>query len=392
LEYDLSQTNSKVNRLSENVEQKRNKINQNRMERVIDSGIFRNIEKELIDSELKFKKLLIEKIKYQTEYDKLMKEYSGLKEKAENYYGGQKDHSKQKIGNASDGAIPTAYDAHPAPNRKFIEIESKNAPNRSPTLKNIEEENQAYEQRQIITIRKMLIESGLEDSEELLYYLQNIESINEKSFNEMNIYADQVRLHSCRAMKSKSILLILRIRKGPKDSTSTLPSANSPRTRPSTSSAAMLSRKLHNPNRKSKSPSTKSPTYSYLPPYPERTQLPQVSRRGRDPADDRQNRVNQQLRRNNGYAAAAGAEDAGVHPPLEPHPRGEGGDFARSGAGEAGGVHQPGAEVGRVRQSDEEGGFPGGVQEDREEQFAEEFGRQGHAQEEEFGDDPQVIS
>lgn len=73
LEYDLSQTNSKVNRLSENVQEKRIKINQNRMERVIDSGIFRNIEKELIDSELKFKKLLIEKIKYEREYDKLLK-------------------------------------------------------------------------------------------------------------------------------------------------------------------------------------------------------------------------------------------------------------------------------------------------------------------------------
>lgn len=49
-EYDLSQINGKVNRLSENVEAKRLKINQNRMERVIDSGIFRNIEKELADS------------------------------------------------------------------------------------------------------------------------------------------------------------------------------------------------------------------------------------------------------------------------------------------------------------------------------------------------------
>jgi hypothetical protein len=251
-----------VNRLAENVEQKRNKINQNRMERVIDSGIFRNIEKELIDSELKFKKLLIEKIKYQTEYDKLMKEYSGLKEKAENYYGGQKDHSKQKIGNASDNAIPTAYDPHPLPNRKFIEIDNKNALNRSPTLKNIEEENQAYEQRQIITIRKMLIETGLENSEELLYYLQNIDSINEKSFNEMNIYADQVGVYSCRVMKSKSILPISRIRNGPKDSTSTLQSGNSPKMRPSTTSAAMPRRKSNYHNRKSKSPSTKSPISS----------------------------------------------------------------------------------------------------------------------------------
>jgi hypothetical protein len=47
-EYDLGQLNGKANRISENVEEKRNKINQNRTERVIDSGIFRNIEKELI--------------------------------------------------------------------------------------------------------------------------------------------------------------------------------------------------------------------------------------------------------------------------------------------------------------------------------------------------------
>lgn len=68
----MGQVNIKVNRLSENVEQKRNKITQNRTERVIDSGIFRNIEKELIDSELNFKKLLIEKVKYEREYDRLL--------------------------------------------------------------------------------------------------------------------------------------------------------------------------------------------------------------------------------------------------------------------------------------------------------------------------------
>ena len=44
-EYDLGQLNGKTNRIAENVEEKRAKINQNRTERVIDSGIFRNIEK-----------------------------------------------------------------------------------------------------------------------------------------------------------------------------------------------------------------------------------------------------------------------------------------------------------------------------------------------------------
>jgi hypothetical protein len=85
LEYDLGQLNGKTNRIAENVEDKRIKINQNRTERVIDSGIFRNIEKELIESELKFKKLLIEKIKYQKEYEKLLKNYEGLKEHAESH-------------------------------------------------------------------------------------------------------------------------------------------------------------------------------------------------------------------------------------------------------------------------------------------------------------------
>ena len=45
LEYDLGQINGKVNRMSENLEQKKQKVSQNRTERVIDSGIFRNIEK-----------------------------------------------------------------------------------------------------------------------------------------------------------------------------------------------------------------------------------------------------------------------------------------------------------------------------------------------------------
>ena len=72
--------------MSENLEQKKTKISQNRTERVIDSGIFRNIEKQLINSELTFKKLLIEKIKYQKEYEKLTQQYTSLKEKAETYY------------------------------------------------------------------------------------------------------------------------------------------------------------------------------------------------------------------------------------------------------------------------------------------------------------------
>jgi hypothetical protein len=66
------------------------------MERVIDSGIFRNIEKELIDSELKFKKMVIEKIKFEREYQKLLKEYNGYKEKAGSYNTAQRDNLKGK--------------------------------------------------------------------------------------------------------------------------------------------------------------------------------------------------------------------------------------------------------------------------------------------------------
>ena len=65
LEYDLGHVAGKANRLGENVESKRSKIKQSRTERVIDSGIFRNIEKELILSELRFKKMLIEKVNFQ---------------------------------------------------------------------------------------------------------------------------------------------------------------------------------------------------------------------------------------------------------------------------------------------------------------------------------------
>ena len=56
------------------------------MERVIDSGIFRNIEKELSSSELTFKKLLIEEIKYKKEHDKLLNNYQDLKNKAQTLY------------------------------------------------------------------------------------------------------------------------------------------------------------------------------------------------------------------------------------------------------------------------------------------------------------------
>jgi hypothetical protein len=66
LENTLGQIISQSNKVYEVVHEKKHKINQVRNERVIDSAIFRNLEKELRDSELSFKKLMIEKTKYQS--------------------------------------------------------------------------------------------------------------------------------------------------------------------------------------------------------------------------------------------------------------------------------------------------------------------------------------
>ncbi len=85
LEYDLGQLNGKANRISESVEDKRELITQSRTERVIDSGIFRNIEIELIGAEQRFKKLLLEKVVHQNIYEKELKHYQELKQHANTY-------------------------------------------------------------------------------------------------------------------------------------------------------------------------------------------------------------------------------------------------------------------------------------------------------------------
>jgi hypothetical protein len=56
----------------------------------------------------------------------------------------------------------------------------------------IEEETEFEEQKQIIVIQKLLSETRLDNCEELLYHFVNIEQINDKYFNEMAVYADQV--------------------------------------------------------------------------------------------------------------------------------------------------------------------------------------------------------
>ena len=50
-------------------------ITQSRKQRVIDSAIFRNLEKELDKTEFAFKQLLIERTKHQRELQALQKKY-----------------------------------------------------------------------------------------------------------------------------------------------------------------------------------------------------------------------------------------------------------------------------------------------------------------------------
>ena len=153
----MGQINGKVNRLSEKLEQKRNKISQNRTERVIDSGIFRNIEKELIDSELTFKKLLIEKIRYQKEYEKNVQEYNSLKEKAENYYV-RKDSLRTKTHKDISPEIVVVEDSGVNYKRKFLEVEVRRNNNSRYTAQlKIDEDICQQEEQQIIHIKKILI-------------------------------------------------------------------------------------------------------------------------------------------------------------------------------------------------------------------------------------------
>jgi len=54
-------------------------------------------------------------------------------------------------------------------------------------------------------VKKMMIRANLENCSDLLHYFDKIEDINEKYFNEINIYADQVCFILFRATKSKNI-------------------------------------------------------------------------------------------------------------------------------------------------------------------------------------------
>lgn len=161
LEYDLGQLNGKANRIAENVDKKKIKINQNRTERVIDSGIFRNIEKELIQSELKFKKLLIEKIKYQKEYEKLLANYEELKEHAENHTQ-SKQPSKMKQGRSQVSLNECEIVRNT--NKKFINLEvNKELSSQKPrSMAKIQLQTDFQEQQQVIALKKLLVETRLD--------------------------------------------------------------------------------------------------------------------------------------------------------------------------------------------------------------------------------------
>lgn len=50
----------------------------------------------------------------------------------------------------------------------------------------------------------MLIETNLDTSQELINYFTNIQEINDKYFNEINIFTDQVSPFSLRATKYRN--------------------------------------------------------------------------------------------------------------------------------------------------------------------------------------------
>ena len=54
-------------------------------------------------------------------------------------------------------------------------------------------------------VKKMMIRANLENCSDLTHYFDKIEEINDKYFNEINIYADQVRFNIFRVTKSKNI-------------------------------------------------------------------------------------------------------------------------------------------------------------------------------------------
>ncbi len=79
LEYDLEQIFSKLNELTSKNKEKKNEVDIFRTQRVIDSGIFLKIEKEIIQYQTQYKKLLIEKTKFEQEYSKNLLKYKKMK-------------------------------------------------------------------------------------------------------------------------------------------------------------------------------------------------------------------------------------------------------------------------------------------------------------------------
>lgn len=80
LEHNLEQLNSKTNKLNSKTKIKKTEVDMIRTQRVIDSNIFDKLEKELEDYSMDYKKLLIEKIKLEKEYDKNLINYNKVKD------------------------------------------------------------------------------------------------------------------------------------------------------------------------------------------------------------------------------------------------------------------------------------------------------------------------
>lgn len=70
---------SKYNDITSKNKERKGEIDVYRTQRVIDSGIFLKIEKEIIQSENDYKKLLIEKTRFEQEYSSSLQNYKRIK-------------------------------------------------------------------------------------------------------------------------------------------------------------------------------------------------------------------------------------------------------------------------------------------------------------------------
>jgi hypothetical protein len=86
-----------------------------------------------------------------------------------------------------------------------MEIDTSRPNNRYTTQCKVDEEMSREEEKQIMCMKKLLLATNLDSCQDLLHYFHDIDAINDKYFNEINIFADQVDLVLFRATKSKNI-------------------------------------------------------------------------------------------------------------------------------------------------------------------------------------------